>query len=80
MLGESHSLGHDFPKYQDLIAKLIESDESFAKENKNYNALDKKIRVLELNGAPIDDLAMQQLKHERAEMKDQLYQRLVAAE
>ncbi|MCL1042251.1 MULTISPECIES: YdcH family protein [Shewanella] len=79
MLGENHSLVNDFPDYQDLILKLTESDEGFATDNKKYSALDKEIRTLELNDAPIDDSAMNQLKHERAELKDVLYQRLLAA-
>ncbi|MFV7770495.1 YdcH family protein [Shewanella marisflavi] len=79
MLGENHSLVNDFPDYQDLILKLTESDEGFATDNKKYSALDKEIRTLELNDAPIDDSAMNQLKHERAELKDALYQRLLAA-
>ncbi|MCE9679401.1 YdcH family protein [Shewanella sp. AS1] len=80
MLGESHSLANDFPEYQAIIAKLIASDAEFAKEVKKYDALDKEIRVLELNGAPIEDDAMHQLKHDRAEMKDALYQRLTQAQ
>jgi len=79
MLGEDHSLVHDFPEYQDIIAKLSESDETFAEENKEYTVLDKEIRKLEVNGAPIDDEAMHQMKHNRAVLKDSLYQRLVAA-
>ena len=79
MLGENHSLVNDFPDYQDLILKLTESDEGFATDNKKYSELDKEIRTLELNDAPIDDSAMNQLKHDRAELKDSLYQRLLAA-
>ena len=79
MLGENHSLSNEFPEYQDVMAALSQSDESFANDARRYNALDKEIRVLELNGAPIDDAAMHQLKHERAELKDALFARLVAA-
>jgi len=77
MLGENHSLAHEFPDHLDAIAKLMASDEAFAKDATRYDALDKEIRELELNGAPIDDEAMHQLKHERAVLKDALYQRLV---
>lgn len=79
MLGENHSLINEFPEYQEIITRLIESDEVFAKDTKHYNALDKEIRILELNDAPIDDEAMHQLKHDRAVLKDALYQRLVEA-
>lgn len=77
MLGEDHSLMHDFPEHSDTISKLIENDSDFKRDMKAYNALDKEIRTLELNGNPIDDDEMQKLKHRRAEMKDDLYSRLV---
>ncbi|MCL1146824.1 YdcH family protein [Shewanella marinintestina] len=76
MLGEDHSLIHEFPEYQTTIVKLCQNDEAFAKDTKHYNALDKEIRVLELKGAPIDDEAMHQLKHDRAVLKDALFHRL----
>ncbi len=79
MLGEKHSLENDFPELEDVIKQLVASNETFAKDNKAYNALDKEIRVLELNGDPITDEEMHKMKHDRAVMKDSLYQRLVAA-
>ena len=79
MLGEDHSLVNDFPQFLDVITRLLESDAEFVAANKRYTAQDKEIRTLELRGSPIEDQAMQQLKHDRAELKDQLYQQLVAA-
>ncbi len=79
MLGEIHSLVHEFPNHTETINKLIENDASFAAENKKYNALDKEIRTLELRGGPIDDPAMHQLKHDRSELKDSLYQIITAS-
>ncbi len=76
MLGEDHSLAKEFPELLDKITALTGSDEKFAADTKRYNALDKEIRVLELRGGPIDDKAMHQLKHDRAELKDSLYHRL----
>ncbi|WP_220718656.1 YdcH family protein [Agarivorans litoreus] len=76
MLGEDHSLAKEFPELLDKITALTGSDEKFAADTKRYNALDKEIRVLELRGGPIDDEAMHQLKHDRAELKDSLYLRL----
>ncbi|QYJ86959.1 YdcH family protein [Shewanella mesophila] len=76
MLGEDHSLINEFPEHQAAIVALSKADPTFADSAKQYNALDKEIRELELNGAPIDDEAMNQLKHDRAELKDTLYQRL----
>ncbi|QQX81334.1 YdcH family protein [Shewanella sp. KX20019] len=76
MLGEDHSLLHEFPEYHTIIMQRCKSDAAFTKDAKHYDALDKEIRVLELNGAPIDDKSMHQLKHNRAELKDSLYKRL----
>ncbi|GAL31908.1 hypothetical protein JCM19240_5339 [Vibrio maritimus] len=35
--------------------------------------------MLELNGSPIEDTEMHQLKHDRAVLKDSLHQRIVSA-
>ena len=79
MLGEVHSLTNDFPEHEAAINKLKETDSAFLDSMKEYDALDKKIRTLELNGAPIADDEMHQLKHDRAVMKDALYKRVVAS-
>jgi hypothetical protein len=39
MLGENHSLVNEFPEYQEIIARLIESDEVFAKDSKHYKEI-----------------------------------------
>ena len=77
MLGEDHSLVSEFPQFKDTIFNLSASNEVFAKDALKYDALDKEIRELELSGSPIDDGAMHELKHQRAELKDSLHQRLV---
>ncbi|ADE55810.1 YdcH family protein [Coraliomargarita akajimensis] len=77
MLGEEHSLTHEFPDHVVRISQLIDSDTQFAADNKRYNEIDKEIRKLELRGSPIEDESMHQLKHDRAELKDSLYQRIV---
>ncbi|EHH1030569.1 YdcH family protein [Vibrio parahaemolyticus] len=79
MLGENHSLTHEFPEHLDTITQLSQNDASFAETVKNYNALDKEIRVLELQGSPIDDHAMNVLKHNRAELKDWLHSRIMGS-
>ncbi|MFI3246576.1 MAG: DUF465 domain-containing protein [Ferrimonas sp.] len=76
MLGEIHSLLHDFPEHRDAIVARLERDPAFAEDNRRYNELDKQIRELELADSPIGDDDMQDLKHQRSELKDLLYQRL----
>lgn len=78
MLGEDHSLVNDFPALKDKIAELNKIDEVFAKDAQQYHKLDKEIRELELDNAPIDDDVFHQMKHDRAALKDTLYQRLIA--
>lgn len=78
MLGEDHSLVSEFPEHKETIAKLSKVDRVFADDSASYDALDKKIRNLELKNAPIDDEAMHQLKVKRANLKDSLYRRLSA--
>lgn len=73
MLGEDHSLLHDFPEYKDTIVQLTKQDNAFAEKALQYHKIDKEIRELELNSAPIDDDAMHNLKHDRAVLKDTLY-------
>ena len=56
--------------------KTLQPKQSKAKQ---YNEIDKEIRVLELQDSPIDDEAMQQLKHDRMVLKDWLHQQLTDA-
>ena len=76
MLGENHSLLSEFPQFKPTIEKLRQSDIAFAEDAMRYDELDKEIRELELNNAPIDDDAMHRLKQHRAALKDSLYQQL----
>ncbi|OIQ26407.1 YdcH family protein [uncultured Vibrio sp.] len=78
MLGESHSLLNDFPELKEVILVMTKNDESFKSDVVQYDALDKEIRKLELQDSPIADEEMHQLKHDRAELKDSLYQRLIS--
>lgn len=79
MLGEKHSLLHDFPEHKQTINQLCQSDESFVDDNIIYNALDKEIRMLELDNDPISDDEMNRLKQARAAIKDALFQQIINA-
>lgn len=79
MLGENHSLTHEFPQFVEHIKSLKAGNEHFAKDAKRYDDLDREIRKLELNGSPISDEQLHQLKHDRSVLKDVLYQRLLKA-
>ncbi|QXO16066.1 MULTISPECIES: YdcH family protein [Vibrio] len=77
MLGENHSLAHEYPEHMDTISQLSASDDTFAENASNYDALDREIRKLELRGAPIDDHNMNSMKLNRAELKDWLHSRIM---
>ncbi len=76
MLGENHSLTHDFPEFTDLIHQLTKSNEHFAHRSRRYHELDKQIRTLELNDVPTSDERFIALKAERVELKDELHHML----
>lgn len=76
MLGEDHSLLKEFPEHKDDILSLAETDLNFNDQMKEYNAIDKQIRTLELRDSPISDEEMHTLKVRRAQMKDDLFQQL----
>jgi uncharacterized protein YdcH (DUF465 family) len=76
MLGENHCLNNEFPELKDSIAALSKSDKKFFKSAERYHQLDEEIRKLELKNTPADDNSMHQLKQERANLKDTLYQKI----
>lgn len=76
MLGENHSLLNEFPDFKKLINELSQSDRLFFEDMKKYDSLDSEIRELELSNSPLDDESMHKLKHDRAVLKDRLYQKL----
>jgi hypothetical protein len=73
MLGENHSIHHEFPDYHDMIDNLMKEDLHFKKLADEYNQLDKDIRVIEMNGAPIEDLTFEQMKKRRIQLKDEVF-------
>jgi len=76
MLGENHSVHKEFPESKELIDKLMVENLHFHKLVKQYDALDKDIRKLELKNLPIDDMAFKKLKIQRSHLRDEIYQLL----
>jgi uncharacterized protein YdcH (DUF465 family) len=73
MLGENHSIHHEFPEHHELIDKLMNEDIHFKKLADEYNQLDNDIRSIEINNAPIEDLTFEQMKKKRIQLKDEVY-------
>lgn len=76
MLGENHSVHHEFPEQHDLIERLMAEDLHFKRLAKEYNELDKEIRTIEMRDSPIDDMAFHEMKKQRGHLKDEIYQML----
>lgn len=72
----SHALHIDFPQFADQIQQLQQQDHDFKAESDRYHELDKTIRGLEGANVPVNDDRFNQLKRERAQLKDHLYRRL----
>ncbi|MCG8394009.1 MAG: YdcH family protein [Pseudomonadales bacterium] len=76
MLGENHSIYHEFPDFHQKINELASSDPDFRALVDEHDKLDKQIRGLEMRESPIADLDMERLKKERIRLKDRVYHRL----
>jgi uncharacterized protein YdcH (DUF465 family) len=76
---DNHSLISDFPEYRQQIHDLKMSDAHFVKLHDQYEALDREIIRVEEGLEHRSDQALEALKIQRVQLKDQLYQMLVAA-
>lgn len=68
-----HQLVEDFPEYADKIRELKGSNAHFAKLAEAYHEVNSKVHMAETNVAPREQLAEDQLRKERAALKDELY-------
>ena len=62
-----------FPEYRDLITKLKQEDNHFARLFNEHNALDDKITGLENNPVTSGLDSIEELKKQKLYLKDQLY-------
>ena len=76
---ENHELHGEFPQYSDLIDQLAEADTHFRQLLNEYASLDREIMRLEKRESPVEDTTFQQMKKQRAHLKDQLYGLLLKA-
>jgi len=63
-----------FPEYRDLISRLKTEDEHFARLFHRHNALDQQIANMEKGILPADAVSIENLKKEKLQIKDSLYQ------
>ncbi|MBP0484204.1 YdcH family protein [Sagittula salina] len=68
-----HQLAEEFPEFAEKIHTLKTSDAHFAKVAEAYRDVNEKVHKAETNVAPMEQLAEEQLRKERAALKDELY-------
>ncbi|HKT96583.1 MAG TPA: YdcH family protein [Paraburkholderia sp.] len=69
-----------FPEFRDLISRLKTADDHFARLFHRHNELDQQIKNMEAGIVPANGMAIEQLKKEKLQLKDSLYQILRKAE
>lgn len=72
----NHALAHEFPDQLEKMHELKTSDAHFAKLFAQYDECDHAIKKFELGAEVISDEALETMKKERLQTKDQIYQRL----
>jgi hypothetical protein len=63
-----------FPEYRDLISRLKTEDDHFARLFHRHNELDQQIINMETGVLPANDVSIENLKKEKLQIKDSLYQ------
>ena len=69
-----------FERHQDLLAEMIKKDEDFRRNYNRHQEIYKRVTAAELGTAPIEDLALNQLKKEKFWLKDKLAVFMTAAQ
>ncbi|MDR2127452.1 MAG: YdcH family protein [Burkholderiaceae bacterium] len=62
-----------FPEYRELISSLKSEDAHFTKLFERHNDLDHQIKRMEEGTEPGSVTAIEQLKKEKLQLKDQIY-------
>lgn len=68
-----HELAEEFPEYAEKMHALKASDTHFAKLADEYHELNRQVHRAETNVEPMEQLAEEQLRKQRAALKDQIY-------
>ncbi|ABE33348.1 hypothetical protein DR64_4979 [Paraburkholderia xenovorans LB400] len=62
-----------FPEFRDLISRLKTEDAHFSRLFDRHNELDHQISNMETGVTPSDNSAIEALKKEKLQLKDELY-------
>lgn len=73
---EHHSLLRDFPEHHERIRELRTTDHHFGRLYDEYHVLDDRIYRSEIQQEVLSDAHLEDLKKQRALLKDKLYAQL----
>lgn len=79
MANTPHELHEEFPDLADKMTALKASDPHFAKLYDQYHEVNRAVHRAETNVEPTDQFGEEDLRKERAHLKDELYRMLTAA-
>ncbi|MDF2158371.1 YdcH family protein [Algoriphagus sp. CAU 1675] len=71
-----HQLTDAFPEFADRIHKLKVTDPDFNKLYDEYDKLDHEIYLIETDASPASDETLNQLRLERVQLKDAIFELL----
>ena len=78
MSNTPHELAAEFPEFADKMSTLKQSDAHFAKLAESYHEVNRQVHRAETNVEPMEQLAEDQLRKQRAALKDEIYNILKA--
>ncbi|MBT54976.1 MAG: hypothetical protein CMF72_16455 [Mameliella sp.] len=68
-----HELPEEFPEFADKMHELKQTDAHFVKLADEYHAINRQVHRAETNVEPMEQLAEDQLRKQRASLKDEIY-------
>ncbi len=71
-----HELLEEFPEYHDKMAELKESNAHFAKLYDEYHEINRAVHRAETNVEPTDQFHEEDMRKQRAHLKDEIYHML----
>jgi len=79
MSNTPHELHEEFPEFAAKISKLKQGDAHFSKLTDDYHEVNRAVHRAETNLEPTDQFTEEDMRKNRAALKDQIYRLLTAA-
>ena len=68
-----HELADEFPQHAEKMSRLKAEDAHFARLADDYHAVNRQVHRAETNVEPMDQFAEEDLRKQRAALKDQIW-------